>query len=92
MKLGLPLRRWLAHLRRTRSNRVRALAISGAFAALIGAGFFAAKDPVGLFQSKPESAGAGTGVQTIKAVALTGGSALGGGDPVLRFTETKWGR
>jgi hypothetical protein len=90
MKPNLPLRRWLARLRHTRSNRVRVLTISGAFAALIGAGFLAAKDPVGLFQSK--SVSAGTGVQTIKAVGLTGASALGGDDPVLRFTDTKMGQ
>jgi hypothetical protein len=90
MKPNLPLRRWLTYLRRTRSNRVRVLTISGAFAALIGAGFFAAKDPVGLFQSKSESAG--TGIQTIKAVGLAGASALGGDDPVLRFAETKMGQ
>jgi len=95
MKLWLP-RRWLGHLRLARSNKVRVLAISGVFAALIGAGFFAANDPVGLFQSKSESAGngngTGNGVHAVKAVGLIGGSELSSNDPVLRFWETKVGQ
>lgn len=90
MKFRLPFRGWLAGLRHARSNRAWVLAISAAFAILMGAAFYAAKDPMGLFRSNGDAAAKGT--QTVKAVGLTGAGSLGGDDPVLRFNETKVGQ
>lgn len=88
--MKLPLRRWLARLRRARSNRARVLAISGAFAVVMAAAFCTAKDPAAFFRAK--AGPSASGVLTIKAVGVIGASALGGDDPLLRFTETKVGQ
>jgi len=89
MKFKLPLC-WLARMRRAQSNRAHVLAISAAFAVLIAAGFYAAKDPAGLFPSKADRGA--NGIASMKAVGVIGASALGGDDPVRRFSETKVGQ
>lgn len=91
MKRKLPLRRWLAALGQPRSNKMHVLAVSAIFALLMAGGFFAARDPVGLFGTQREPK-AGTGVQAIKGPGVIGQAELAGDDPVLHFNETKVGQ